>query len=1289
MASAEATHTMSVEAESPTVPTTTPFMEVVVEEVHTIVSLASEGKGDDGSGEPDVSTVVDTLEEEEKVDDASAPVLFPMCDGYSTEGLSDTDTRNTKSCAAIARATRDLLRSIVHRELIELPGHVTEINLALKEMGKALIPDVDTTFMELAVALSDILCAKTMVKQSNKVVQADVEVRLADILSDSGKTHVHSFTQEDGTCITCPFHILDNLSHCLLAAMRTLKHATVDMGLTIRRFMTALLHDIGKKSTLRITKYGNITYAGHCLFGSIQLIHLWSPEAYGAYFTAEQWQLMSDTVLYHMCGPNKGTCDEEKELLAKLPAPLLEELRVLGIADHTGDIPFEAFDKGLPYTAADEWDIVEGLIGTQTTGDFMTKLGLRGILFALMGRSAQGKTTVALEMKEKLITAGVPEFAIHIINRDYRLLEAAAKISGIPIEELDGAKAHEIVEARAAEQKAAGKKTIKQEITESMKEEADYYLQAGHIVFYDTMGIFFGGARKFFMPSEAKNALRIAIWPVRTTIIDDADLAGGTRHGMDMVKQIDLAGAFSILDEPVDGGVGDRNGLLSDVRPVSAGYNFVKDNNSMSPHFNVTVATKVRPGQKLPNTLLEHVLTWPTELEYSEATDPTETMNMCELLNYLWTRSQAATHEERVCNMIEFFLQRAYGVSFPMKRELIKAQYILAKKEGREEDATALSQRMFRTPSAAEVEASKITPDHIERLVDVVYSFMTIKYLDGINRQWKGPWNIEARSCIAFWTGKEWRVIYAMPRGPEAVGHTEHGVTELQDMDVADEDSYDHFPPHIAACARAFQGSKEAEETVPGGFMASSKRDGMCYRVLYLPRGSPEAAMYSKIIQTVNDPFVNAFAQASRRLTKGGLIIPASNGTAYLAGATNIQEWMVCAMAYSYGITHERLLEIKAGGGTHMDVLMESDLLMRFLTDIVAIAAPDRVEMHTFEAIGGPERRSVFCTKPHTELASGYPVELCGISYLGFSMESSEGGLQWTPHFELEHPFQEPTWWRFPDVATTRRALDDLAKVFGGEIAWDAFFKLYPMANADPAKAVLPDPEGFVVYKFMEAFGREQYIYLKGKTWMYYILHKIRPENIPTILALSSEFAKVFPGYQAVTEFFGAPERVHDLISDLCDYVMTEEMVASVTGKAAGGLVRAPDHVKPKIVLHNATKWKEGAVAIAAKHYPCFMPLVESEPDATDIPSLDAAVEESKEGDLTAAAAVVMDPDTRARQEEVASMLRGMLMTLKFYDGEDSWRAALGAEFDVESIAASRSLGKVASALWACIHGSH
>jgi hypothetical protein len=265
--------------------------------------------------------------------------------------------------------------------------------------------------------------------------------------------------------------------------------------------------------------------------------------------------------------------------------------------------------------------------------------------------------------------------------------------------------------------------------------------------------------------------------------------------------------------------------------------------------------------------------------------------------------------------------------------------------------------------------------------------------------------------------------------------------------------------------------------------------------------------------------------------------------------------------------------------------------------------------------------------------------------------------MEWIPHYSLEHQFSEPSFWRMASIDQCRQALSTLGQVFGGEVTWDDFYSRFPLANSNPSKAMLPDAEGFVTYVRMQAFGKEQFVYCKAKTWMYYILHKIRARDVASVLLMPKSFGDHFPGYHLVHAFFGAEgqAKIHQLVVELCSFVTSDEVLASLDEKARNSLLRRlqeePD-VCFKIALNNAKGlWDERSCEIAFKYFPTLRGYTE--------------------------------------QALVSTTLRRLIMDLQCFYPVDVWERNLQESLSIEVIARERKISDSLAGLWDLMNSAH
>lgn len=1223
-----------------------------------------------------------------------SPPTFPMC-SYPDPATSTSKENRARMQTAekLAKLSRFIMSKVyfdyntdtsaeesVKSMYISYSKMLENISEPLVKWNKT----INRFFHELHLFLNVLFT----VKQCDKTTctQGYIETTLGEIISHLGSTHIHA---------GCPFHLEDNFCHCFTACMRALSlNIDEEFELLCRRGFTALLHDVGKKGCELRNKSGtSVSYPAHGIAGSLTLRHCWNLE-FTKWFTAEEWELTCDAVCYHMCGSNSDYSPKKSLAISQLLPAVWPELRALGIADGSGAVPLENFTKTEPTLAMSQehWDrmIADSEDGLQR---FMDEFELNGVLIRLMGGSAQGKSHTIEKMikdineklKAKLLAQGTPEGEIKdckkikVIQRDEYLHRCGRKLLGNPSATYGEAYAEvNRVHALHLKEKRTGA-APKRQINFDMADAASKYLRKGYIVFIDTCANLFIGRESVF-PLKGSTALRIDIHVARTTCVDESDMK---RHDMDKRTQIDMSGDFDITKPFPAGAGGKKMQALRGIRPCWAAWQYEKEIHGKCPHFAQTISTVTHPGCELPNLSLDHLIDRIAALSFEEKVEPDEKFNLTQLMAHLQTKFEAVVDSAaKVESIDDWFGERLYMVSHPMRVYLRRAEYYLAVKEGRVKDAENIRTTIpehIRVKSDEKImqmdlAAIKMKVSELTRQSEEVF---LIKYLDGINRKWKAPWHIGSRSPVITNLDNVYNVESTTPRGPEAFGDTEHNVFELQDLNLRDPDDLDHFAPSYQTLILAANGDEEAAKKIHR-IVCSSKRDGMCFRVRYIKKGTKLWRYWRDLLQEVDDDFINLFLATADEVMNGDLVIPASNGTGLLT-FPGVQQWMACSIALSYDVPQARLLEI-AKIGNAVDVLMEQDVILRFMKDFSVIAGQrNDVEMHMWEAIGGPLRMCAFDTSPHTELASAYPIEECGVSYLGTAYTDPHGNREWIPHYDVVHNFQEPMFWEFAEVLTTRTFLKDLSRMHSGAMSWEEFSGLYQMGNRDSSRTNRPDPEGLVAYMYIEiprAVGDQvveeiRPVYCKAKTWLYYVCHKISPDNIPKIMAVYQKHSKigdVFPSCRAIHDFFGDTTKIEEMIDELRQAVLSQKMVNAIPHKAQAAFARNPPDVKFKMALNlSKAVWRSLSISIAAKYFRTF---VEYDVDTDSGPPTDLLI------------------NIREQREHISSALKGVLMKLECWD-EDNWKNNLKENLSLSKIAEKGEMSSVGGTLWDMIWKSH
>jgi hypothetical protein len=267
--------------------------------------------------------------------------LFPDCHYppvHSVE-MNKEDMEKYILVISVSREVRQLFRMLVQGMVSEnFEAQYTNICNMVNPLAWKM-PQWCPILQDFFCSLKEFLAVTFLVKESDGVVQHQYSTNLAAILSNSAIDHIHSL---------CPFHMEDNFTHCFMTMASILTNflETLPPSALFQRGVCALFHDIGKGNTMCVTHKKNgssiVSYPCHCLAGSIILRHIWGSH-FSRWFNPNEWDLMCDTILYHMCGCNRDPDALCMTLLAHLPQSLLLELYALAQADVRGALPLQNF----------------------------------------------------------------------------------------------------------------------------------------------------------------------------------------------------------------------------------------------------------------------------------------------------------------------------------------------------------------------------------------------------------------------------------------------------------------------------------------------------------------------------------------------------------------------------------------------------------------------------------------------------------------------------------------------------------------------------------------------------------------------------------------------------------------------------------------------------------------------------------------------------------------------------------------------------------------------------------
>jgi hypothetical protein len=269
---------------------------------------------------------------------------FPECKYEGGDGFVGEDATVFRVTKELSVLCRELFTNLVKKDFDRVALSYAIIQSAFDEISEPSPCDWNDSMDRFFLKLSDFLLVEFPVKESKEGLQWEYDTSAARILSDACSEHTHA---------GCPFHVEDNFTHCCMCMIRILsRYDEFTEDELFQKAICALFHDIGKLNTLTMAKNGNVGYPCHCLAGSITLRHMWGAH-FLPWFSADEYDRMCDTVLYHMCGLNRDPTAVTITGISLLPSDLRTDLCHLARADVSGAFPRRSFLSDAPCLADD------------------------------------------------------------------------------------------------------------------------------------------------------------------------------------------------------------------------------------------------------------------------------------------------------------------------------------------------------------------------------------------------------------------------------------------------------------------------------------------------------------------------------------------------------------------------------------------------------------------------------------------------------------------------------------------------------------------------------------------------------------------------------------------------------------------------------------------------------------------------------------------------------------------------------------------------------------------------
>lgn len=960
-------------------------------------------------------------------------------------------------------------------------------------------------------------------KDKDDWAQAIVTTTWRDIWEQVASRHWHTVHDARGKPKATSQHTESLAVHLCACAERCYTLA-VNQGAAhpVKHFYAGLLHAIGKPGALQV-RGKRASFEGHGLMGGALIQDLWS-YAVGTVtgLTRDDWADLSTVADVHVCG-HFHEMDQPNHLdtFALLPSGARALLPVLRSAELAAPVPHhEARAQTLDEADASyPSQFAESLNLSPDMAQYCQNHNLdHGVMILFQGVDGSGKTELRHRVDSYLRAQGVE--TVSVVHDDV-IVSVVQEHRGLPVTGTDD-------EYRACyEVYARDEPRFSRHVIDAMKTAIEDGLIRGRVVLVDTMDTMYEKNAKLILPEfESARSFKLALWASRGPVEITRNNSAG-RNSLGIQEQLSAHGTRSTVLAPLPQlqAWGDVTSLTEaqlpttvDMHPNKAQAILKTFERSLSrrPHLSLSVS-----GSGLKIKTVEHALdhvvaahrylaTLPRSLTLETSRD----LTLAQLVNRLYI-------EGGIDGLRRFFKRYHYTVSQPM--------------------ASALHSDKDDDPR-----------DYASRIVG-------IKYVDGLNREWRAAWAREARGrfyCIRPDASEALPLKVTLQRGVELLtrAHTRSDVTTTQDV-VAGSNL------HLDDTQRRLLEQFCANEDTPIDGIVTCKVDGCLLLLNLYHRGSEQYAVMCDLLEKI--PGTLHFEAGD------WLVVPSTQGTLFITEP--MTSVMITSLYGELGLpTPSADTPVGAAWAALVETLGARLLALVDATfdniDTVDEVSPAMLNF-AFEMVCAD--RTSYTGIERTELAVSYPTSFT--AFLGVYVVGTGSYCRYFPHADLPATVGLVTHPPALRVTSTQQVWDLVdgltAVVHHGTLSVDAFTTKH-FGRPYPVHA-----EGFV---YLHRLADGTYDYNKLKLPIYYVLHKLKKQHVSSILKLPRIADEHFPTLRSLRSFNDdLPRKLSNYTNALLEYIRATHL-APGSPWIASLPPRTASHFQ-----HTAAGWEASNAAVA------------------------------------------------------------------------------------------------------------
>ena len=394
-------------------------------------------------------------------------------------------------------------------------GHVADSAKMAKSIARA--------YKKVSAFLKTPITFVERTKNGQLFEEKKVTISFGEYMDKIKGMHVHQgVVSGDGRTCSCSYHEEELFYHLLLAGLQSGLHAKSIGTNVFQAIIAAMLHDIGKVSTVSTTEAGYIAYPFHGEMGALILSGIYSTDL-APYFTKDAWETMIRTISIHMCSYHITNFDSywDKQRVNSTRCES-DAVKVLLNSLSYGDTLAAFSNKN----DVDSWLASRDKWWESINRPYKTSKKKSKVLIIVRGFSNSGKSTIAEIVSKNLATNGVSST---IISRDMVMAQQGG-YSGCT---RPTGKEYQQLHTICSDEKAG--KTVNTAIRAQIRAA----LKSHNVVIIDTVASMFPGFESGILPTCVRNCEVIAIDVNANVMSNDEAL---TKNGLDPQAQMALSG---------------------------------------------------------------------------------------------------------------------------------------------------------------------------------------------------------------------------------------------------------------------------------------------------------------------------------------------------------------------------------------------------------------------------------------------------------------------------------------------------------------------------------------------------------------------------------------------------------------------------------------------------------------------------------------------------------------------------------------------------------------------------